>query len=138
MRSRPPGRPGRAWESQMNIATLDQVRNAGVDLALRFGPKVLAALVIIALGVLVSRWVAGWLARAVARLEVEPPLRQLLVRIARAIVFLLFAVMALQNLGVELLPLVAGLGIAGAGIALALQGVLGNVAAGLSIIFTKP
>jgi small conductance mechanosensitive channel len=50
----------------------------------------------------------------------------------------LFAIMALQNLGVELLPLIAGLGIAGAGIALALQGVLGNVAAGLTIIFTRP
>ncbi len=38
----------------------------------------------------------------------------------------LFAVMPLQNLGVELLPLIAGLGIAGAGIALALQGILGR------------
>ena len=46
--------------------------------------------------------------------------------------------MALQNLGIDLLPLLAGLGIAGAGIALALQGVLGNVAAGLTIIFTRP
>jgi small conductance mechanosensitive channel len=54
------------------------------------------------------------------------------------LVFLLFAIMALQNLGIDLLPLLAGLGIAGAGIALALQGVLGNVAAGLMIIFTRP
>jgi small conductance mechanosensitive channel len=46
--------------------------------------------------------------------------------------------MALQNLGVQLLPLIAGLGVAGAGIALAMQGVLGNVVAGLSIIFAKP
>jgi small conductance mechanosensitive channel len=46
--------------------------------------------------------------------------------------------MALQNLGVELLPLIAGLSIAGAGIALAMQGVLGNVVAGLTIIFTRP
>lgn len=46
--------------------------------------------------------------------------------------------MALQNLGVELLPLLAGLGIAGAGIALALQGVLSDLAAGLTIIFTRP
>ena len=50
----------------------------------------------------------------------------------------LFAVMALQNLGVELLPLVAGLGVAGAGAALAMQGVLSNLAAGLTIIFTRP
>jgi small conductance mechanosensitive channel len=49
-----------------------------------------------------------------------------------------FLIMALQNLGVELLPLIAGLGVAGAGIALATQGVLSNVVAGLTIIFTKP
>jgi small conductance mechanosensitive channel len=36
------------------------------------------------------------------------------------------------------LPLIAGLGVAGAGIALAMQGVLSNVVAGLTIIFTKP
>ena len=50
----------------------------------------------------------------------------------------LFLVMALQNLGVELLPLIAGLGVAGAGIALAMQGVLSNLAAGFTIIFTRP
>jgi small conductance mechanosensitive channel len=54
------------------------------------------------------------------------------------VVILLFAVMALQNLGVELLPLIAGLGVAGAGVALATQGVLSNMVAGLTIIFTKP
>ena len=121
-----------------SLATFDQIRNTAIDLALRFGPKLLAALVILALGVLVSRWVAEWLARGLSRIELEPPVRSLLTRIGRALVMLLFMVMALQNLGVELLPLIAGLGIAGAGIALALQGVLGNVAAGLSIIFTKP
>jgi small conductance mechanosensitive channel len=37
-----------------------------------------------------------------------------------------------------LLPLIAGLGVAGAGVALAMQGVLGNIVAGLTIIFTRP
>jgi small conductance mechanosensitive channel len=45
---------------------------------------------------------------------------------------------ALQNLGVQLLPLLAGLGVVGADLALATQGVLGNLVAGLTIIFTKP
>ena len=34
--------------------------------------------------------------------------------------------------------LVAGIGVAGVGIGLAMQGVLGNLVAGLTIIFTKP
>jgi small conductance mechanosensitive channel len=64
--------------------------------------------------------------------------RELLVRGVQLLVFALFLLIALQNLGVELLPLIAGLGIAGAAVALALQDVLGNVAAGLTIIFTRP
>jgi small conductance mechanosensitive channel len=64
--------------------------------------------------------------------------RQLLSRVARLFVIGLFLILALQNLGVELLPLIAGLGVAGAGIALATQGVLSNMVAGLTIIFTKP
>ena len=120
------------------IETIDQVRSSAVDLAMRFGPKVLAALLILALGYFVGRWISRWLDRALGHLEMEPPVRTLIVRIARAAVSVLFLIMALQNLGVELLPLIAGLGVAGAGIALAMQGVLGNLFAGLTIILTKP
>jgi small conductance mechanosensitive channel len=109
-----------------------------VDLALRFGPKLLVAIAIFAVGVAVSRWAALWVGRFLARIELEPPVRLLLVRIGRGIVLVLFLIMALQNLGIELLPLLAGLGVIGAGVALAMQGLLSDVAAGLSIIFSKP
>ena len=121
-----------------NLPNVEHVKNQLIDLAIAFGPRVLAALVIIGVGVLVSRWVGDWLGRGLARIELEPPVRLLLLRVGRLLVLLLFLIMALQNLGVELLPLIAGLGIAGAGVALAMQGVLSNVAAGLTIIFTKP
>lgn len=120
------------------LDTLEQVRTTVVDLAIKFGPKVLAALLILALGYFVGRWAARWLDRALGHLEMEPPVRSLIVRIARAGISALFLIMALQNLGVELLPLIAGLGVAGAGVALAMQGVLGNLFAGLTIILTKP
>jgi small conductance mechanosensitive channel len=64
--------------------------------------------------------------------------RLLLLRLARLFIMGLFIILALQNLGVQLLPLIAGLSVAGAGVALAMQGVLGNLVAGLTIIFTKP
>ena len=107
-------------------------------MAVRFGPKVLVAISILVAGYIVSRWVGGMIARLLKRFKLEPPVRQLLVRVSRIVVIGLFAIMALQNLGVELLPLIAGLGVAGAGIALAMQGILGNLAAGLTIIFTEP
>ncbi|HKQ13132.1 MAG TPA: mechanosensitive ion channel family protein [Steroidobacteraceae bacterium] len=120
------------------VETIEQIRSTVIDLALRFGPKLLAALVILTIGYLVGRQVSRWLERGLLHMEMEPPVRSLIVRIARVIVSLLFVIMALQNLGVELLPLVAGLGVAGAGIALATQGLLSNLFAGLTIILTKP
>jgi small conductance mechanosensitive channel len=121
-----------------HVETLNQVKSTVIDLAIKFGPRVFVAIVIIILGVFVGRWVGNVIARGLRNFELEQPVRDLLVRIVRILVLGLFLILALQNLGVELLPLIAGLGVAGAGIALAMQGVLGNVVAGLTIIFTKP
>ena len=46
--------------------------------------------------------------------------------------------LALDNLGIDVGPLVASLGIGGVALALALQGVLGDLFASLAIIFDKP
>jgi len=120
------------------VETIEQIRSTVIDLALRFGPKLLTAMIILIIGYLIGRQISRWLERALLHLEMEPPVRSLIIRIARVLISLLFVIMALQNLGVELLPLVAGLGVAGAGIALATQGLLGNLFAGLTIILTKP
>ena len=116
----------------------DQLTAAAVDATIRFGPKLLVAALIVVAGYYAGRWVARFLGRALKKFRLEPPVRSLLERITHLLVLGLFGIMALQNLGVQLLPLIAGLGIAGAGIALAMQGVLGNLVAGLTIIFSQP
>ncbi len=125
-------------EVEHELATLSQAQRTLLDLAIRFGPKLVAAILIMVAGLFVAGWAARVSGRALHRLDLEPPVRVLLTRIARLLVVALFAIISLQNLGVELLPLIAGLGVAGAGLALATQGVLSNVVAGLTIIFTKP
>lgn len=122
----------------VNLDTLNHAKQKVVDLSIEFGPKVFTALLILAVGFFVARWISGLFQRWLDKLQLEPPVRLLMLRIVRLVVMGLFVIMALQNLGVELLPLIAGLGVAGAGVALAMQGVLGNLAAGLTIIFTKP
>jgi small conductance mechanosensitive channel len=64
--------------------------------------------------------------------------RLLSVRLVRLLVVVMAGVMALGKFGVEIAPLIAGIGVVGVGIGLAMQGVLSNVVAGLTIIFTKP
>jgi small conductance mechanosensitive channel len=120
------------------LQALDQVRSTAIDLGMKFGPKLLVAILILVAGYVIGRWAGRALLRMLERLNLDPPLRMLIERAARLVVFGLFLIMALQNLGVELLPLIAGIGVAGAGIALAMQGVLGNMVAGLTIIFTRP
>jgi small conductance mechanosensitive channel len=120
------------------LKALDQVQSTAIDLAMKFGPKLVVAVLILFAGHLVGGWAARTTGRMLARFQFEPPVRNLIERGVRILVLVLFVIMALQNLGVDLLPLIAGVGVAGAGVALAMQGVLGNIVAGLTIIFTRP
>lgn len=58
--------------------------------------------------------------------------------VARVAVWALVLLMILDNLGVDITALVAGLGIGGVAVALALQNILGDVFASLSIALDKP
>ncbi|HZH49177.1 MAG TPA: mechanosensitive ion channel domain-containing protein [Nitrospira sp.] len=106
--------------------------------AVQYGLQALVAIGIFVAGVIAARWTGNLAQRQLERHALEPPVRLLLVRVVKIVVLLFTAVIALDALGVPIAPLVAGIGVAGVGIGLALQGVLGNVMAGLSIIFTKP
>ena len=123
---------------EQDLTALNHAKTVLLEMALKFGPKLIVAVLILVAGAMVGRWLGRATDRGLHRLEFEPPVRLLFVRLVRIAVFGLFAIIALQNLGVELLPLIAGLSVAGAGVALATQGVLSNVVAGLTIIFTKP
>ncbi len=120
------------------LAALNHAQGKLIDLIIEFGPRLFAAVLILVVGHYVGRWVGRMLDKMFKHMDLDISLRQLLIRTTRALFFILFLIMALQNLGVNLIPLIAGLGVAGAGIAFALQGVLSNLAAGLTIVFTRP
>jgi small conductance mechanosensitive channel len=109
-----------------------------VDLVVRYGFQVLGAVAILVVGALVARWLGNLVSRRLEPQQMEPPMRQLIVRVARLLVLLFALVIAVDKLGFQIAPLVAGIGVAGLGVGIAMQGVLGNLVAGLNIIFTKP
>ena len=98
----------------------------------------MGAVIIFGAGAFVARWIGKVADEWLTKRQVEPPIRMLAVRILRLLVFALAAVLAADKCGVPIAPMVAGIGVAGVGIGLALQGVLSNLVAGLLIIFTKP
>ena len=114
------------------------VKDLTTDLLIRYGFQILGALVILGVGLLLARWVGNLMGQWLERRNLEPPVRSLMVRTVRVVVLIFTLVVALDKFGFQVAPLVAGIGVAGLGLGIALQGVLGNVVAGLSIILTKP
>ena len=115
-----------------------QVHELIVDLAVRYGFQVLGAIVVLLVGVIIARWVGTLVVGKLERRQMEPPMVQLITRAAKIVVMLFALVVAMDKLGFQIAPLVAGIGVAGLGIGIALQGVLSNIVAGMTIIFTKP
>jgi small-conductance mechanosensitive channel len=58
--------------------------------------------------------------------------------VARVVVWALVLLLALDNLGINVTALIAGLGIGGIAVALAVQNILGDLFASLSIVIDKP
>jgi small-conductance mechanosensitive channel len=56
----------------------------------------------------------------------------------RLLVWFILILVALSNLGIQIGPLLAGLGVGGVAVALALQNILGDLFASLSIVLDKP
>jgi small conductance mechanosensitive channel len=114
------------------------VKDPTTDLLIRYGFQILGALVILGVGLLLARWVGNLMGQWLERRNLEPPVRILMVRAVRLVVLMFTLVVALDKFGFQVAPLVAGIGVAGLGVGIALQGVLSNMVAGLSIILTKP
>src|SRR5437773_10236068 len=113
-------------------------KDISLGLVIRYGFQVLGAIIILTVGVLLARWVGNFTNRWLEPRVKEPPMRLLMVRAIRILVLILALLVALDKFGFQIAPLVAAIGVAGVGVGFAFQGVLGNIVAGLSIIFTKP
>ncbi|MDR3390668.1 MAG: hypothetical protein P4L77_02950 [Sulfuriferula sp.] len=69
-----------------SLQSLDLAKAAILDMAIRFGPKLMVAIVILVAGYMAGRWTGRLLERLLMRLKLEAPVRSLLVRIARILV----------------------------------------------------
>lgn len=119
-------------------ATLVNLKTTLVDISVRNGLQVLAAIVILVIGLRIASWagrvIDAWLKRG----PLDVSLRNLVVRVFRVALISATGVVAAEKAGVPVTSLIAGIGVAGVGVGFALQGVLGNVFAGLTILFTRP
>ncbi len=97
-----------------------------------------SAAVIVVVGFIAAGWIGKLFERWLSRKAMEPPVRMLLTRIVRLLVIVLALLIALGTAGMDVTVVVTFMGVAGVGVGLAMQGVLGNIFAGLTIILSKP
>jgi small conductance mechanosensitive channel len=120
------------------INAIDQIKTRVIAFLTDYGFQIIGALIILTIGLVIAWWIGRALRQWLEKKRVEPPIIMLAVRVVRLLIFLVALLQALEKLSVPIGPALAGIGVAGVGVGLALQGVLGNVVAGLTIIFTKP
>ena len=102
------------------------------------GMQILTAIVLMGIGVVVARWAGKLIHRWLKAKAYDEPVSNLIVKAVKLLIIGFIGIMALGQMGVQITPLIAGIGVAGVGLSLAMQGVLGNLVAGLTIIFSKP
>jgi small conductance mechanosensitive channel len=109
-----------------------------IDYSIDHAGALLSAMVVAVVGFVAARWIGKMLDRWLTHKNMEQPMRTLLVRIVRLLITGMALIVALSTAGMNVTALIAGAGVAGVGVGLAMQGVLSNLVAGLTIIFTKP
>jgi small conductance mechanosensitive channel len=113
----------------------------GIDwktFAVNWGLRLLAALVILAVGLRLARWVTNIAERGLARAQVEPTAVQFLRKVAYVALMVLLALTVLSVFEVPMTSAFAVLGAAGLAIGLALKDSLSNIASGVMLVTLKP
>ena len=96
------------------------------------------AILIFVVGWIASRWLYALALRVLRKSEVDEALSRFLSSLVQYLVLAATLIVALEEISVETTSLVALLASAGLAISLALQGSLGNFAAGVMILFFRP
>jgi len=103
-----------------------------------FVPRLLAALIILALGFVIAGWLDRLVRGLLRNVRMDPTLPPILAASVRYAVIVLVIVVALTQLGIQTASLLAVIGAAGLAIGLALQGTLSNIAAGMMLLWLRP
>jgi small conductance mechanosensitive channel len=108
------------------------------------GPDLLIKVVLFVAILVIFKILAGLVRKLVRRavssskLDISELLQDFFVSVAAKLTMVIGFLVALSQFGVEIGPLVAGLGVAGFVVGFALQDSLGNLAAGLMILLYRP
>lgn len=115
-------------------ALYDQI----VSYLVNYSFQIFGAAVVFLVGLFISRRVAALILALCKRKNLDITLSRFFSSSGRLLVVVATLIIVLPKIGIQITPFIAAIGAVGLGAGLAVQGLLSNYSAGLSIIFTRP
>ncbi len=102
-------------------------------------PNILIAIVVFALSIIISKAISSGVSRLLEKTKLQESMKTLLSRIAAILIVILglFLVLGILNLSKALNTVLAGAGVVGLAVGLALQGALANTYSGIVLSYVK-
>lgn len=129
---------GQIASEEIDVGLIQTYLQQLPDKALRFGMRVLLALVFFLVGVQVIRLARRIVRRSLQRGNADVGVVQFLDSFIKAVMYILLLFMIASGFGLDAASVVALLGSAGVAIGLAVQGSLSNFAGGVLLLLLKP
>ena len=100
--------------------------------------KIIAIIIILVVGYIIIKILTRIVAKFFDKVDFDRGVETFIENAVKVVLWVILLIIALSNLGVNVSGLLAGLGIMGIIVGFALQDTLGNLAAGVFILFNKP
>lgn len=121
-----------------HLDKIDLLAEKGIDFAFEHGPRVLGALVVLIIGIYVSKFLEKMSGKMMERSKVEASLRTFVKGLIGGLLKTLVVITFLGMVGVQVTSFIAILGAVGLAVGMALSGTLQNFAGGVIILLFKP
>jgi small conductance mechanosensitive channel len=120
------------------IEALEKYIDLIIELAVKYGFQVIAAIIILIIGLIVARWLSNMIGKVCEKRKLDITLSRFLGSVVKVVVLTFVFIIALGKFGITMAPFIAAIGAIAFGSTFALQGALSNYVAGLTIIVTRP
>lgn len=123
---------------EQELEQAQQIYDLIVNYLVTYSFQIVAAIIIMIIGNIVAKKTAGFLENFMIKKGLDITLSHFTASFLKIILIAFAAIIALGKLGISVTPFVAAIGALSLGAGLALQGLLSNYGAGISIIVARP
>ena len=120
------------------LKAMERFLEIATEFVVKYGFQVIAAIIVIVIGLLVARWLANLVINVCSKRNLDITLTKFLGSAVKTVVLAFVMIIALGKFGISMAPFIAAVGAVAFGSSLALAGPMSNYGAGLVIVVTRP